>query len=321
MPEKDFYEKKLEEFNDVFADIINVLLFDGQRIIKENELQNGMPRSSYKVDGVFEEQERDTKKFWMNGSIRIAALGIENQTDEDTDFPIRGFAYDGAEFRDQLRRRHDIRKINSKRRKQAKNDNIIPELIPVPNFYPVVTLILYFGDTRWNSPLSLKECLNIPHGLEKYIPDYRINLREISFLDDNTVGKFRSDFKYVAEYFVQTRRAKEGLEPKFTLTLDHINHVNEFAELMRAITRSKKFIDLPKIIEQRSDNLMFTYLFDKAEARGEARGISIGETRGADMFAKLTKALLSLKKYEELSRAAEDPEYRGELYREYGISV
>ncbi len=297
--------------------------------MKENELQNGMPRSSYIVDGIFEEQERDTKKFWMNGPIRIAALGIENQTDEDTDFPVRGFAYDGAEFRDQLRRRHDIRKINSKRRKQAKKENKIPELIPIPDFYPVITLILYFGNTRWKSPLSLKESLNIPHGLEKYIPDYRINLREISFLDDNTVKKFRSDFKYVAEYFVQTRRAKEGLEPKFTLTLDHINHVNEFMELMNALTKSNKFLDLPRIAEERSNKIMFTYLFDEAEARGisigEARGISIGEARGeargADMFAKLTKVLLSLKKYEELSKAAEDPEYRSELYREYRISV
>ena len=86
MPDKDHYEKKLEDFNDVFADIINVLLFNGNNIIQQNDLQTGMSRSSYRVEGKFEEQERDAKKFWMNGQIRIAVFGLENQTGEDSDF-------------------------------------------------------------------------------------------------------------------------------------------------------------------------------------------------------------------------------------------
>ena len=31
MPDRDITEKHLEAYNDVFADIVNVLLFDGQR--------------------------------------------------------------------------------------------------------------------------------------------------------------------------------------------------------------------------------------------------------------------------------------------------
>ena len=33
MGEKDIVEKTLEAYNDVFADIVNVLLFKGERII------------------------------------------------------------------------------------------------------------------------------------------------------------------------------------------------------------------------------------------------------------------------------------------------
>ena len=38
MAEKDLSEKLLEEYDDVFADIVNVLLFDGKREVKEEEL-------------------------------------------------------------------------------------------------------------------------------------------------------------------------------------------------------------------------------------------------------------------------------------------
>ena len=38
MSEKDRTEKTLEDFDDVFADIVNVLLFNGQRLIEESDL-------------------------------------------------------------------------------------------------------------------------------------------------------------------------------------------------------------------------------------------------------------------------------------------
>ena len=40
MAEKDITEKTLEAYNDVFADIINVLLFNGRRYVKENAEDN-----------------------------------------------------------------------------------------------------------------------------------------------------------------------------------------------------------------------------------------------------------------------------------------
>lgn len=36
--EKDIVEKTLKSYNDVFADIVNVLLFDGKAVVNENEL-------------------------------------------------------------------------------------------------------------------------------------------------------------------------------------------------------------------------------------------------------------------------------------------
>ena len=98
MVEKDFREKRLEDFDDVFADIINGLIFHGNQRVDERDLETGMLRSGYKVEEKFEEQERDVKKYWKSGQVRIAVFGLENQTGVDPDFIFRDFGYDGAEY-------------------------------------------------------------------------------------------------------------------------------------------------------------------------------------------------------------------------------
>ena len=102
MGEKDIAEKVLEDYNDVFADIVNVLLFQGEQIVKPEQLEDKTLRSSYKADGKLREIVRDVGKNWNQDTIRIACLGIENQTDSDADMPLRVISYDGAEYRAQL---------------------------------------------------------------------------------------------------------------------------------------------------------------------------------------------------------------------------
>lgn len=63
MAEKDMTEKTLEAYNDVFADILNVLLFGGKPVVSEYDLQEATPRSFYKADGKLHEQERDVAKY------------------------------------------------------------------------------------------------------------------------------------------------------------------------------------------------------------------------------------------------------------------
>ena len=102
MAEKDMIEKTLESYNDVFADIVNVLLFNGADKVKENELELASARSVYKADRKLREQERDTAKYWKNHNIRISLFGMENETQPEDDMPLRVFGYDGASYRDQI---------------------------------------------------------------------------------------------------------------------------------------------------------------------------------------------------------------------------
>ena len=151
-----------------------MLLFDGNEVVKEDALTDASPLSQYKAENKFHEQERDVAKYWKdkNSNIRICLYGLENQTAIDTDIPLRVISYDGAAYRAQLLDDKDKNKDNAKQKR-----------------YPVVTLVLYFGEKRWNRPHSLKECLDIPKELEPYVSDYKVNVFEIAWLEDETVQK------------------------------------------------------------------------------------------------------------------------------------
>ena len=103
MGQKDITEKLLEDYNDVFADIVNVLLFRGNRIVKEESLKETKVKSQYKAEaGKLHEQERDVAKYWQDGNALVAICGLENQTAEEKYMPLRVFSYDGASYRRQL---------------------------------------------------------------------------------------------------------------------------------------------------------------------------------------------------------------------------
>ena len=213
MGDKDIVEKNLEAWNDVFADIVNVLLFNGKRLIKEEDLEADTKDSMIKADGELHEQERDVSKFWKNGEIRISILGFENQTKQDLNMPLRVISYDGAGYKQQI--------IDNKLKQK----------------YPVVTLVLYFGyKTKWNVPKNLRECFTIPEELKPFVSDYKINVFNISWLDDETIDMFKSDFKFVAKYF-QTKRLNAQYKP----TNEQITHVDSIFKTFQALTGDKQF--------------------------------------------------------------------------------
>ena len=84
MGQKDLREKMLEDYEDVFSDIFNGLLFE-DNVIKQQFLKSSSTESAYKVeDGIYREQRRDVLKEYMNECLlEIGSLGIENQSSVD----------------------------------------------------------------------------------------------------------------------------------------------------------------------------------------------------------------------------------------------
>lgn len=78
MGEKDTTEKILADYNDVFADIINGLVFKGEQKVTPESLENISTRSVYKGrKNKLHEQERDIVKLWKERDIEFAIYGME----------------------------------------------------------------------------------------------------------------------------------------------------------------------------------------------------------------------------------------------------
>lgn len=258
---KDITEKRLESYADVFADIVNVLLFNGEQLMQPHDLLDSFTHSSYKgSDKKIHDEERDVAKFWKNGNIHIAFIGLENQTDVDSDMVFRVIGYDGAIYRDQLN--HD-QKGKPKLR------------------FPVITLVLYFGyEHHWGKKISLSDCLNVPKELLPYFHDYKINLFEIAWLPDDTVAKFQSDFKFVADFFVQMRKNKNYKPSNWQLT-----HVVAFLDLMTTLTSDRRFADSYTMNMEKGVIDMNIPFLDAVENKGFDRGITQGENLRAEKIA------------------------------------
>lgn len=243
MGEIDKNEKSLEDYNDVFKDIVNVLLFDGEEFVHEEDLQEASPYSNYTANGKIRDQERDIVKFWKNNGISIATIGFENESAEDRDMPLRILNYDGAFYRAQFS------PANNNRR------------------FSVVSLVLYYGyKHKWREPKTLKKCLDIPYELDKYVNDYRMNLFEIAYLSDEMVSKFKSDFRLVADYFVQMRKTGKYIPPS-----DQIVHVQEVLSLMSALTNDNRFVNVYESVKDK-ERVNMCEVLDRVEEKGIEKG-------------------------------------------------
>ncbi len=304
---KDKTQRTLESYNEVFADIVNVLLFDGKEVIKPDELTDATEISQFKVSGDIHSQERDVAKFWKDGLIQIALIGLENQTDPDPDMPLRIISYDGAAYKEQL-----IKRKKGKR-------------------FPVITLVLYFGYKReWGKVRSLRDRLNIPDELRDYVSDYKINLFEICKLNDETVAKFTSDFKVVADFC--TQMYKNG---RYIPSSGALVHPREVMDAMSAFIGDKRFEEVYNESVKRSGEeaitMKDTSVFDSIVEIGVKRGEELGLKRGEELglkrglkhgeakLASLISELLKNGREDDIKKVATDSKYRNKLYSEFGL--
>ena len=269
MGQKDLSEKILVAYDDVFADIVNVLMFNGQKKIQPEELEDRGTKDFYKEKGMLHELERDVVKRWRKGAVRFACIGIENQTAADPDMTLRVIGYDGAAYRVQL-----------SDEKQSRER------------YPVITIVLYFGyDKKWDKPLHLLEKLNIPDGLDPYVNDYKVNLFQVAWLSDEQIAMFQSDFKVVADYFVQKRKNNS-----YTPTKTEIKHVEAVLQLLSVMEHDDRFVETIYSEDGGKVKSMCDVLDiaeQRGEKRGEARGVKLGEERGAKTVIDLIRRLLN----------------------------
>ena len=266
MGQKDITEKLLEDYNDVFADIINGLIFNGEQRILPESLENTQVHSQYKAeDGKVHELERDVAKYWKDKKVELAICGIENQSSVEKNMPFRIIGYDGASYRSQL----------LEKRKEI---------------LPVMTIVLYFGTNRhWYGKKNIKGLMKIPEELNDYINDYEMKVFEIAWLTEAEINRFHSDFKIVANFFVQKRKNKNYIPDDPT----EIRHVDEVLKLLQVMTGDERYqmifnrkkgvhsmCDVAERLEKMGIEKGLKQGIGEGIKQGIERGIELGKTAG-----------------------------------------
>ncbi len=121
-----------------------------------------------------------------------------------------------------------------------------------------MTLVLYFGtDQRWGQKSrSLCSVVGTPDKkLARFINDYKANVFEIAWLDDETVARFKSDFRIVADYFVQMRKNHDYIP-----SAEVMDHVEEVLNLMAAVSGDRRFEVAQNEVSERKVSKMEDWL-------------------------------------------------------------
>ena len=271
---KDISQKRLEEYNDLFVDIFNNIIFGGKQVLEEEGLSK-VPTESYirGSDGKMHENRRDIHKSYKGKNVYRLVCGIENQSQTDNTMPERVMGYEYAAYESQIQ---EIIEQNKKQKKPAFAKRIHGR----QKLVPVITGVLYFGNKKWDGPMCLHDMLQFPDEEEDIIKpmvaNYHMNLIQVSRLSAEVRGRMTSDFRLIADYLACRRSAKKLV--KFMKDNKYvIKHPEAFLDLMSEISGDNKYkIIKENILEEEREGMTMCVIADKLVNQGIQQGIQQG---------------------------------------------
>ena len=180
----------------------------------------------------------------------MALIGFENQAKADKYVAVRVIGYDGADYRNQYK---------AKKSGESKDEK----------FYPVITLVIYFGKDDWNYGTNLHSCLDISPELLPFVSDYKVNFYSLKDMTEEQIENFKSDFKVIAEFF-HALSSGENYHP----TNQKLDHPEEVIDMISTFSGDDRFRDEYNSISKqiKEGGISMCEIYDKILQEGEAKG-------------------------------------------------
>lgn len=202
MGEKDTLSMEYLSDNTRFADICNYCLFDGQEVIRAEDLKELDTKEFLKLAGLNQKGQqisriRDILKHAVirsTGDCTYLIIGVENQTQIHYAMPVRGMIYDALNYG---RQANTISKNHRDKSDLKEPAEFLSGFTADDYLTPVVTITVYWGSEPWDAPRSLHEMFHSNSALLKYVADYKLNL--ISPAEITDFEKFRTSVGLVLE--------------------------------------------------------------------------------------------------------------------------
>ena len=320
---QDLATKSLEAFPDVFADIGNVNLYDGEQVIVPEELEQ-LPSEMICQEPKGEQRElrADIRMRIKHSGTEIAIMSVENQAGICNTMPVRSMGYEYAGYMEQ------IRKIKERNRKKGEN-YYTKEIGDNQKLVPVISLVLYYGEEEWDSPLSLMDMFELSEEdrrrFETHIQNHSIQLVQLRKQDEEIQNKYRSDFRYVVQY-LSCRSDKKKMLQKMKEDSGKLEHPKEFLDVMCAITKDQRYQQIREGLStniEKGEKINMCTIAEELENQGIQKGVRQGLERGMEQgilkINQLNAVLLADGRIEDLFRSTKDVELQKALMKEYGI--
>lgn len=285
MGQKDLTQKNLECYPDVFADTVNALLYNGVQVLLPDTLQPAPTETLYHgKDNSLCNQFHDVSQYVMQSDRIKIQYTLENETKASSKMILRKAGYEGAVYRSQY-------------------ENLTKDI------YPIISLVLHWGEYRWKSSKSLLELIleqNLPNATMNCIDDMRLRVYDMRFLTKEVREKFTSDMRIIVDYLAEGDDYQPTSQP--------IIHVKALLLMLKELSGDFRYEDIISELETKpteKGDITMCGLLDKYEARGIAKG----EQR----VNQLISLLLKQSRWDEISKVVSDKEYQQMLFREYGI--
>ena len=206
MPMQDATTKQYMSEAEVFADAFNYLIYDGEQVIRPENLtdmdttQYALP---YDSDGRTEavQKYRDTLKTLAvkaDGQCTYLVLGIENQSSVHYAMPVRNMLYDAMQYEKQVR---ELGKKHRKAHDAGTNEEYLSGMKKDDRLIPVITLVINFGDKKWDGPLTLREMyMPQPERIQALVPDYKVLLIDPMQMEETDFARLNSSLREVLAY-------------------------------------------------------------------------------------------------------------------------
>ena len=303
--------KKYLSDNEIFADAFNYLIYGGKQVIKATELREidttefAVPFGNNAKAPV--QKYRDILKLWnamMDDDAIYVILGAELQDKVHYGMPVKDGLYDMLGYSKQI---EEIRRSYRKRGEEnageitaedgtlkikLTSEEFLSGLRKGDKLIPIITAVIYFGDTPWDGPRSLHDMLDFKNDVIKsYVPDYKLNLISPADMEDEEFAKFSTDLGFAMEVIKhQSSDADEVIERTNHRKIDRNTalFLNTAVKLNLEYEEETGGVDMCKAMENR---------YKEKEVVGAIIGMRIAGMSENDIITKIIENFNVTKEY------------------------
>lgn len=185
MGKKDIVTCEYLKDKEVFADVLNLALFSGDKVVEPENVEeldgserHSIPSASGKRQPSIKKDRDILRKVTIDNDSFCTRLiaGVEHQSDVHYAMPVRDMLYDSLKYTQQVKEKT---KKNRKERSYTDSAEFLSGMRKGEKLTPIITIVVYLQPEKWDGPMSLHDMLDfgeLSDEVTELIPDYKMVL-------------------------------------------------------------------------------------------------------------------------------------------------